>query len=43
MGIMNIYERAKLIRGQAFLESSPGKGTSWEISFPIIQKKVIKS
>jgi two-component system, NarL family, sensor kinase len=43
MGIMNIFERAKLIRGQAFLKSSPGKGTSWEIFFPIIQKNNQKS
>jgi signal transduction histidine kinase len=43
MGIMNIFERAKLIRGQAFVKSSPGKGTSWEIVFPIIQKNNQKS
>jgi two-component system, NarL family, sensor kinase len=38
MGIMNIYERAKLIRGRATVKSSPGKGTTWEIFFPIMQK-----
>lgn len=43
MGIMNIYERAKLIRGRAFVKSSPGKGTSWEIFFPLIQKNIVKS
>jgi len=43
MGIMNIYERAKLIRGHANVKSAPGKGTSWEIVFPIIQKKIVKS
>jgi signal transduction histidine kinase len=43
MGIMNIYERAKLIRGQAIVKSSPGKGTSWEIFFPILQKNIVKS
>jgi signal transduction histidine kinase len=43
MGILNIYERAKLIRGKAVLKSSPGKGTSWEIIFPIIQKNIVKS
>jgi two-component system NarL family sensor kinase len=43
MGILNIYERAKLIRGKAVVKSSPGKGTSWEIFFPIRQKKIIKS
>jgi signal transduction histidine kinase len=35
MGIMNIFERAKLISGHAFIKSSPGNGTSWEIFFPI--------
>jgi two-component system sensor histidine kinase UhpB len=43
MGIMNIYERAKLIRGQAFVKSSPGLGTSWEIFFPITQKNMLTS
>lgn len=35
MGIMNIFERAKLIGGNAVLDSSPGSGTSWKISIPI--------
>jgi signal transduction histidine kinase len=43
MGIMNIYERAKLVHGQAFVTSSPGKGTSWEILFPITLKNIVKS
>ncbi|MCX6267689.1 MAG: tetratricopeptide repeat protein [Bacteroidetes bacterium] len=43
MGILNIFERAKLVGGQANLTSAPGKGTSWEIFFPMGQKNVIKS
>lgn len=43
MGILNIYERAKLVGGKAQLTSAPGKGTSWEIVFPIDVKTVIKS
>jgi two-component system, NarL family, sensor kinase len=46
MGIMNIYERAKLIRGHASVKSSPGKGTTWEIIFPLRLKnnsKTLKS
>jgi len=42
MGIMNIFERVKLINGQASLKSSPGRGTSWEIVFPLGQQKMIK-
>ena len=42
MGIMNIYERAKLVGGQATLQSASGKGTSWEIIFPIGQKTALK-
>ncbi len=38
MGIMNIFERTKLFNGQAILNTAPGKGTSWKISFPITQK-----
>jgi signal transduction histidine kinase len=34
MGIMNIYERVKLLNGEGILISSEEKGTSWEISFP---------
>jgi two-component system, NarL family, sensor kinase len=43
MGILNIFERAKLVGGQANLTSAPGKGTSWEIFFPIVQKSNTKS
>lgn len=39
MGIMNIFERAKLLGGKAKLTSSPGKGTKWEISIPRRIKK----
>jgi signal transduction histidine kinase len=35
MGLMNINERAKLIGGKAIVKSSPGKGTTWEITAPI--------
>jgi two-component system, NarL family, sensor kinase len=38
MGILNIFERAKLVGGQAKVDSAPGKGTSWEIFFPIGKK-----
>jgi signal transduction histidine kinase len=38
MGILNIFERAKLVGGQANLSSAPGKGTSWEIVFPMERK-----
>lgn len=34
MGLMNIFERVKLLRGDTVLKSAIGKGTSWEISFP---------
>ena len=40
MGLMNIFERAKLLNGNAKVNSAPGKGTSWEITIPLIQKKV---
>jgi two-component system, NarL family, sensor kinase len=43
MGIMNIFERTKLINGQASVKSSPGKGTTWEINFPVTQTNVINS
>jgi two-component system, NarL family, sensor kinase len=33
-GLMNIVERSKLLKGEAILNSSPGMGTNWEISFP---------
>ncbi len=35
MGIRNIYERAKLVGGQATLSTAAGKGTQWNITFPI--------
>jgi len=43
MGILNIFERAKLVGGQANLKSDPGKGTSWEIFFPIVPKNIVKN
>ncbi len=43
MGILNIFERAKLVGGQANLKTTPGLGTSWEIIFPMDQKNSIKS
>ncbi|MCX6305716.1 MAG: tetratricopeptide repeat protein [Bacteroidetes bacterium] len=43
MGVLNIFERAKLVGGQANLTTAPGKGTSWEIIFPVAQKNIIKS
>ena len=40
MGIMNIFERSKLLGGKAKLTSSPGNGTKWEILIPLrIRKK----
>jgi signal transduction histidine kinase len=39
MGLMNIFERAKLLNGSAKVTSSPGNGTSWEIKFPLVQGK----
>jgi two-component system NarL family sensor kinase len=39
MGLMNIFERAKLLNGSAKVTSSPGDGTSWEIKFPLVQDK----
>ncbi|MEI7723797.1 MAG: tetratricopeptide repeat protein [Bacteroidota bacterium] len=42
MGILNIFERAKLVGGQANLKSAPGNGTSWEIIFPMEQKYINK-
>lgn len=34
MGLMNIYERVKLLRGEVILHSATGRGTSWEVSCP---------
>jgi signal transduction histidine kinase len=39
MGLMNIYERAKLLNGSAKVTSAPGDGTTWEIKFPWVQGK----
>jgi len=43
MGILNIFERAKLVGGQANLQSSQGAGTTWEIIIPMDSKYFIKS
>ncbi|MCX6249260.1 MAG: hypothetical protein NTX61_00755 [Bacteroidetes bacterium] len=34
IGIINIYERIKLLGGKAKVSSAPGSPTSWEISIP---------
>lgn len=39
MGVMNIYERAKIVGGEARLSTAPGKGTRWDIVFPLVRKK----
>jgi len=39
MGLMNIFERTKLLNGSAKVTSSPGDGTSWEIKFPLVLSK----
>lgn len=39
MGLSNIHERTKLLGGKAKVDSAIGKGTSWEISIPYINKK----
>jgi signal transduction histidine kinase len=36
-GLQNIFERVKLLGGSAVLKSSPGNGTLWNISIPVIQ------
>jgi signal transduction histidine kinase len=35
IGLAGIYERITLLGGKADLDSSPGKGTKWEISIPL--------
>jgi signal transduction histidine kinase len=35
LGITNIRERARIIGGQAVLDTAPGKGTRWTISIPL--------
>ena len=39
IGIKNIYARIKILGGVGKLTSSPGKGTEWEISIPVTNKK----
>jgi signal transduction histidine kinase len=39
MGLMNIFERAKLLNGSARVTSSLGDGTTWNIKFPMVQGK----
>jgi len=34
LGLMNIFERAKIIHGKAVLNSNPGNGTQWNITIP---------
>lgn len=43
MGILNIFERTKLIGGEAKLITAPGKGTTWNIGFPFDQKTTVNS
>jgi signal transduction histidine kinase len=40
MGLMNIFERAKLLKGTAKVTSAPGDGTVWEIKFPVMPGKI---
>ena len=35
LGLMHIFERAKLLNGKAVLDTSPGQGTRWTISVPV--------
>jgi signal transduction histidine kinase len=42
MGILNIFERAKLVGGKAQLTTAPGEGTRWEITFPLVNKNLNK-
>ncbi len=41
IGIINIYERVRLMNGVADLDTRPGFGVSWEISVPVREKKSI--
>jgi len=43
MGLMNIFERARLLNGTAKVTSSPGDGTAWEIVIPLVLQKTKKS
>ena len=35
LGLMHIFERAKLANGKATLETKPGEGTKWTITIPL--------
>ncbi len=35
MGLLNIFERTKLLGGTAKMKSSPGNGTSWDVFIPL--------
>jgi two-component system, NarL family, sensor kinase len=35
IGLLNIFERVKLLGGEAVLTSTPGNGTKWTISVPV--------
>jgi two-component system, NarL family, sensor kinase len=35
MGLMNIFERVKLLNGKAKLITAPGSGTRWNMTFPL--------
>ena len=39
IGIINIYERIRLMKGEVVLDTRPGYGLSWEISIPVNAKK----
>ena len=43
VGIINIFERVKLVNGKATIKSDPGIGTRWEFTFPLESKKTLKS
>jgi signal transduction histidine kinase len=34
LGLLNIFERTKIINGNAVLNSKPAEGTRWNISIP---------
>jgi signal transduction histidine kinase len=39
IGIINIYERIRLLNGEVVLDTRPGYGVSWEIAIPVNAKK----
>lgn len=43
LGISNIYERVKIIGGNAVLNTFPGQGTKWYISLPIKKTNKLKT